>query len=180
MKILVAEDDTVSRLLLEAVLKKLGHEAVVTENGREAWERFQNEYFPVVISDWMMPELDGPGLCRAIRNVHRDLYTLVIVVTVLGGKNNYLEAMDAGADDFITKPIDPDQLGARLRVAQRLLGLREHVKQLEGLLPICSFCKRIRDDANEWKQIEKYITQRSEARFSHSICPECSKEHFQI
>ena len=179
MKILLAEDDTVSRLLLEAILMKLEHEFVVAVNGREAWEEFQKEYFPVVLSDWMMPELDGLALCRAIRKVHRDKYTMIIVVTVLGGKTNYLEAMDAGADDFIPKPIDADQLGARLRVAERILGLREHVKQLEGILPICSFCKRIRDGQNEWKQIEQYITQRWEAQFSHSICPECSKQHFQ-
>jgi len=88
--------------------------------------------------------------------------------------------MDAGADDFITKPIDEDQLAARLRVAERILGLCEHVKRLEGILPICSFCKRIRDEHNDWKQIEKYIAQRSEAQFSHGICSECSKQHFQL
>ncbi|MBM3841353.1 MAG: response regulator, partial [Verrucomicrobia bacterium] len=121
MRILIAEDDTTSRLLLEATLQKLGHEVAAASNGQEAWEAFQRDYFPVVISDWMMPELDGPTLCRAIRRVHRDNYTMILVLTSLGGRTNYLQAMDAGADDFITKPIDEDQLAARLRVAERIL-----------------------------------------------------------
>lgn len=180
MKILIADDDAVSQLLLEATLKKLGHEVVVAANGREAWGAFQKESFPVIISDWMMPEMDGLTLCRAIRSVHRDTYPMVVMVTVLGGKSSYLEAMEAGADDFITKPIDEDHLAARLRVIERVLGLREHVKQLEGILPICSSCKRIRDEKHQWKAIESYIAQRSEVRFSHSICPECAKQQFPM
>jgi sigma-B regulation protein RsbU (phosphoserine phosphatase) len=180
MRILIAEDDEVSLLLLEATLKKLGHSVVATTNGRDAWEAFQKEYFPVLISDWMMPELDGLAVCRAVRSTHRDHYTIIILLTALGGKAHYLEAMKAGADDFITKPLDGEQLAARLAVAERILGLREHVKHLEGILPICSHCKRIRDEKNEWKQLETYIAQRSEARFSHGICPECRTEHFHM
>ncbi|MBI4641265.1 MAG: response regulator, partial [Candidatus Tectomicrobia bacterium] len=77
------------------------------------------------------------------------------------------------ADDFITKPFDEDQLAARLRVAERILGLQEEVKQLEGLLPICSYCKKIRDESDTWVQIEHYIATRTDAFFSHGICPEC-------
>jgi len=180
MKILIAEDDTVSRLLLEATLKKQGHEVVAAENGRVAWKAFQKEYFPILITDWMMPDMDGLALCRAIRSLHRDAYTGILLLTVLGGKTNYLEAMNAGADDFLTKPFDEEQLITRLQVAARLLGLRQHVITLEGLLPICASCKKICDEKQQWQPIESYIAQRSLARFSHGICPECSKQYMQM
>jgi len=87
--------------------------------------------------------------------------------------------MRAGADDFLTKPVDADQLGARLTVAERILGLRRELQQLEGLLPICAYCKRIRDDQENWSSLEGYIEKRSEAQFSHGICPECYAKHIQ-
>ncbi len=131
MRILLAEDDTTSRVILTETLKRLGHDVVPTENGEEAWEAFQAEDLSVVISDWLMPDLDGLGLCRRIRAAQRDRYTYVILLTGLGGKDNYLEAMDAGVDDFVTKPVDGDQLHARIRVAERLLGLRRELVHLE-------------------------------------------------
>ena len=173
MKILVAEDEMIARLVLTSALEKHQHEVVVTQNGREAWEKFQQEHFPVLISDWMMPEMDGLQLCRAARAVTRDAYTYIVMLTSMSGKANYLEAMKAGADDFMNKPFDEEQLLARLHVAERILGLRQHVKHLEGLLPICAYCKKIRDESNTWQQVERYIGPRSEAKFTHTICPEC-------
>lgn len=173
MKILIAEDDAVARFILVGTLKKHHHELVVALNGEEALSEFRKNYFPVVISDWMMPEMNGLDLCRAIRRVSRDKYSYVLILTSLSGKANYLEAMEAGADDFMNKPFDEEQLVARLRVAERILGLREHVKRLEGMLPICAYCKKIRDEKNSWQQIERYITPRTQAQFSHTICPEC-------
>ncbi len=85
--------------------------------------------------------------------------------------------MEAGADDFITKPVDMDELHARLKAAERILGLRTHVQQLEGLLPICAYCKRIRDAAEQWESIERYVEARSAAQFSHGYCPECYEKH---
>jgi sigma-B regulation protein RsbU (phosphoserine phosphatase) len=120
-----------------------------------------------------MPEMDGLAVCREIRKVPHDNYTYIILLTSLEGKTNYLEAMDAGADDFMTKPFDADELVARLHVAQRILGLRRHVSQLEGLLPICCSCKKIRDGKDNWLRVEKYIEIHSEARFTHGFCPEC-------
>ncbi len=83
--------------------------------------------------------------------------------------------MDAGADDFLTKPLDRSELRVRLRVAERLLGLQAEVRQLEGLLPICSYCKRIRDEGNEWTRIETYVASRTDATFTHGVCPECKE-----
>ena len=128
MKILIAEDDTTSRLLLGATLKKMGHDVTAARDGDEAWDLFQKEEFPLLISDWMMPGREGPELCRLIRAAERSRYTCVLVLTARDGRESYLEAMDAGADDVITKPFDEDQLAARLRVAQRILDLHERLR----------------------------------------------------
>jgi phosphoserine phosphatase RsbU/P len=177
MKILIAEDDTVSRVGLAATLKKLGHDVVATEHGRQTWDTFRRENFPILISDWMMPGVDGLELCRMIRAENRARYTYVILLTVLGGKGSFLEGMRAGADDFITKPFDEDELAARLHVAERIVNLQREFKQLQGLLPICSYCKRIRDEQNRWHHIEDYIASHTDASFSHGVCRDCFDEH---
>ncbi len=178
MKILIAEDDATSRLLLQATLEMLGHEVTAAEHGEQALTCWLAGDFPVVISDWLMPRMNGLELCRAIRATNRPTYTLIIMLTSLGGKANYLEAIHAGADDFLTKPCDEEQLAARLLVAERILGLRHHVSQLEQLLPICAYCKKIRDDHDQWQPVEGYIAEHSEARtkFSPGIGPACLKK----
>jgi DNA-binding response OmpR family regulator len=173
VKCLIADDDAVSRIILSTLLRDHGHHVVVTENGRQAWDSLAREHFSLVISDWMMPEVDGLELCRRIRAANRPPYTYVILVTALSGRKSYLEGMSAGADDFLTKPVDADELVARVRVAARILGLEEEVTQLRGLLPVCMYCKRIREDGGQWTQIERYIASRTDASFSHGICPEC-------
>lgn len=175
MKILVADDDDFSRTLLVQVLQGLKHEVTAVPDGQAAWEAVRREYFPVLISDWLMPHIKGPDLCRLIRKVARDNYTYIVLLTVLEGKESYLEGMAAGADDFLTKPFDEDRLAARLHVAERILGLRQHVRRLEGLLPICGYCKRIRDERQQWQEVERYVAARTETVFSHGICPECMK-----
>jgi phosphoserine phosphatase RsbU/P len=173
MKILTAEDDKTSLFMLRESLRKLGHEVDCAEDGKAAWTLFQRDYYHVLISDWMMPQMDGLSLCRMIRSMHRDHYTYIILLTSLEGKGNYLKGMQAGADDFITKPFDADHLNARLHVAERILQLHRHVQNLEGFLPICCYCKKIRDEKNRWHTLESYIEPRSGAQFSHGICPEC-------
>jgi DNA-binding response OmpR family regulator len=177
MKIVIVEDDGVSRLVLETKLKKLGHEVIATRNGEEGWQAFVQEQPLLVITDWMMPELDGLQLSRKIRAGGQKKYTYIIMLTALAGKKNYLEGMNAGVDDFLNKPVDMDELTARLRVAERILALESEVKQLEGLLPICAYCKKIRDNNNEWEAIEGYISKRTEAQFSHGFCPTCYEQH---
>jgi len=120
-----------------------------------------------------------PELCRRIRSRPNEPYVYFILVTSRGGKQQYLAGMEAGADDFIAKPVDPDELRARLTVAVRILGLRRELNQLEGLLPICSYCKRIRTEQDEWEPLETYIEKRFETHFTHTICPPCYASHVQ-
>ena len=179
MNILVAEDEQVARMVLESVLVASGHRVTVAGSGIEALDAWRLTESRVVISDWMMPEMDGLDLCRQIRADRQDRYTYFLLLTGRSGKDSYLTAMDAGIDDFITKPVDGDELKARLRVAERILGLRERMDALEGLLPICSYCKRIRNDQEQWSALEGYIEQRSRAEFSHGVCPDCYKKHLE-
>src|SRR5256712_10089975 len=131
MKILIAEDDRDSRELLCWILQKLGYQAVAAENGKEAWELFRRGRFRLVISDVLMPELDGLELCRRVRKHKQSKYTYFIIITALIGKKDYLEGMEAGADDFVTKPFDPDELKARLRVAERIISFQEQAAASE-------------------------------------------------
>ena len=177
MNILTVDDDAGTRKVLTKTLQSLGHEVVETQDGREALLEFRLHHFNLLISDWVMPGFDGLELTRHIRRENRSKYTYIIMLTSLEGKGRYLEGMQAGADDFINKPFDKDTLAARLRVAERILNLQQEVKQLEGLLPICSYCKKIKDDEQRWQQMETYISKRTEANFSHGICPECYTKH---
>jgi CheY-like chemotaxis protein len=128
MNVLVADDDEIIRLLLISALTKLGHSVHQATNGREALEAWHGGQFPLVISDWMMPDLDGLEFCRRIRAARRADYTYIVLLTSRAGKTNYLEAMTAGADDFITKPFEREALAARVRVAERILGLHASLR----------------------------------------------------
>lgn len=132
MKILIADDEKVSQLLLRSALTRLGHEVVETSDGTEAWAAWQEGRFPLVISDWMMPGLDGLELCRKIRAERRASYSYVILLTARAGKANYLDGIEAGADDFMTKPLEKDILAARIQVAERILGLHAELQSMNA------------------------------------------------
>jgi sigma-B regulation protein RsbU (phosphoserine phosphatase) len=173
MNILVAEDSSTFRLILGGLLKKLGHEMTAVESGLEAWNLFQKQYFPVLITDWQMPEIDGMVLMSLVRAKPHDKYTYVIMIASRGGKESYLEAMKAGADDFIAKPPDEEQLAARLLVAERIVGVQNHVRRLEAVMSVCSYCKRVREAGNQWVDMEEYIARHLGTTPSHTICPPC-------
>jgi phosphoserine phosphatase RsbU/P len=174
MKVLTVEDDAVARGVLRQALKRLDHEVVEASDGAAAWQLIQSEPVRVVVSDWMMPALDGLELCRRIRARPGAEYTYFILLTSNSANHeNRREAAEAGVDDFLTKPLDFEELWTRLRVAARILRYATQVRQLEEMMPICSYCKKIRDDQNYWQQIEGYINQRTGSEFSHSVCPDC-------
>jgi CheY-like chemotaxis protein len=174
VKILAVEDDAVSRAVLRKALRRLKHDVIEAADGEEAWEKLEAEPFRVVVSDWMMPRADGLDLCRRIRQRPGKDYTYFILLTSRDAtEENQRAAADAGVDDFLTKPLDLPELWTRLRVAERILHYTTQVRQLEELLPICSYCKKIRDDQNYWQQMEGYINERTGSEFSHSVCPDC-------
>ena len=174
VKILAVEDDAVSRAVLRKALHRLGHESIEASDGEAAWERLESEPVRVVVSDWMMPRSDGLDLCRRIRErVGKDYIYFILLTSRDATEENQRAAADAGVDDFLTKPLDLPELWTRLRVAERILHYTTQVRQLEELMPICSYCKKIRDDQNYWQQMEGYISERTGSDFSHSVCPDC-------
>jgi DNA-binding response OmpR family regulator len=188
MRILIAEDDAVSRRVLQTLLGKWGHEVISTCDGNEAWEAIQRDDAPaLVMLDWMMPGIDGVELVRRTRLEHCTRPFYLILLTAKGSKENIVEGFEAGADDFISKPFHREELRARVNAGVRILQLQKdltrrvnelqealaNVTQLQGLLPICCYCKNIRNDQNYWQEVETYIGEHSGTRFSHGICPEC-------
>jgi sigma-B regulation protein RsbU (phosphoserine phosphatase) len=192
MEILIAEDDATSRMMLKAILIKWGYEVVETCNGDEAWQVLQREDAPrIAILDWIMPGISGDNLCRKLRRktTLRPIY--IILLTVRRDKADVIAGLEAGANDYIRKPFDREELRARVRVGERVVKLeaalveriREledataHIKRLQGMLPICMYCHKIRTDKESWERLEKYISEHSDAEFSHCICPECAEKH---
>jgi len=188
MKVLIAEDDGVSRHLLEATLQRRGYEVVSCLDGLEALAALQRDDAPqLAILDWMMPGMEGLEVCRRVREEESSRLIYIVMLTAKGRREDIVAGLEAGADDYVTKPFDQHELIARLRVGFRIVELQNslaervreleealsRVKQLQGLLPICSYCKKIRDDSNYWQQVEGYIAEHSGVRFSHSVCPEC-------
>lgn len=175
MKILAVEDDPVARKILVQALHRLGYDDVVEgRNGAEALARLEREPARVIVSDWIMPEMDGLALCRQVRARVKTEYVYFILLTSREADiENQREAIEAGVDDFLVKPLDLQELWMRLRVAERILRYATQVQQLEAFLPICSYCKKVRDDQNYWQQIEGYINARTGSEFSHSVCPDC-------
>jgi phosphoserine phosphatase RsbU/P len=188
MRILIAEDDRVSRHVLLSMLVKWGYDVVAAENGLQALEELQKPDAPLVaLLDWMMPGLDGFEVVKRARRTAALRPHYFILLTARAAKEDMIAALEAGADDYVTKPFDQNELRARLHVGLRVVDLQQRladrvlaledslqqVKLLQGLLPICSYCKKVRDDGNYWHQVEQYIAERSEAQFSHSICPGC-------
>jgi len=194
MKILVADDSPVARTLVVKALRDDGQEPVAVEDGTHALEAFHSEDPPkLAVLDWEMPGLTGPEVCRRIRELDHGVAPYLILLTSRDEKADIVLGLEAGADDYLTKPFQAEELRARVRVGERVLVLQQRlserigeleealakVNELEGLLPICSYCKKVRDDGNYWHQVEAYIGERSGARFSHGVCPDCYEQHLK-
>jgi sigma-B regulation protein RsbU (phosphoserine phosphatase) len=191
MKVLVAEDDVTSRSMLQAVICRWGFEVVAVEDGAQAWTRLQKPDGPrLALLDWMMPDMDGLEVCRRVRKAAQPDPPYIIMLTSRVSKGDIVTGLEAGANDYISKPYHPEELKARLGVGRRVvelqLALAERVKQLEaalshvqtlqGILPICSYCHKIRNDKESWERMENYIVKHSAAKFTHGICPDCMQQ----
>jgi CheY-like chemotaxis protein len=179
-KILMAEDDPVSARLLEVGLIRLGYEPVIARDGAEAWDKFNKEPVRLIVSDWMMPGLDGLKLCGKVRGRSQTLYTYFILLTAnCTSPENYAAATAAGVDDFLTKPLDREAIRMRLAVAERILKYTAEIRQLRELIPLCIYCRKVRDERDYWEQVETYIQKETGSQFSHGACPECYEKEMR-
>ena len=188
MRILIAEDDATSRLVIQATLQKAGYEVLATCDGLEALSAMQAVDAPrLAILDWMMPGIDGVEVCRHVRARETQNPPYILLLTALSRKEDIITGLEAGADDYVIKPFDRGELLARVRVGERVIALQqalneriaqlqealEHIRTLQGILPICAYCKKIRNDEGYWEQVDAYIRAHSDADFTHGICPDC-------
>jgi CheY-like chemotaxis protein len=131
MKALLVEDHAATRLLFETGLKRLGHQVVTAANGQEAWNLLHREQVDLVISDVMMPEMDGLELCRLIRSDPETKDFYIILLTAMSGQERYLKALEAGADDCMKKPFVWEAMQVHLRLAERILSLQAELRELK-------------------------------------------------
>ncbi len=193
MEVLIADDGLTIRRLLETYLSSWGYDVVSVSDGNAAWKELQNPDAPrLVILDWLMPGMDGVDVCRKARQLEHGNLFYIIIFTSLEDKKDLVTALDAGADDFIIKSFDKDELRARVKVGERVARLKSeldnrvkeleesmaHVKLLQGILPICMHCHQIRDDKEVWQRMDKYLAEHTDVMLSHGLCPECYEKHY--
>jgi phosphoserine phosphatase RsbU/P len=187
-RILVADDHRTTLHFLQRILESWGFEVIAVEDGEAALKILQAEDAPpLALLDRVMPKVDGAEVCALVRKRNHQPYIYMMLLTAMTKKHDIATGLEAGADDSVSKPFDADELGARIRVGQRVVMLERtlqrrveelekalaDVKKLKQLLPICMYCKNIRDDRDYWRQIEEYIHTETGADFSHGICPDC-------
>ncbi len=188
LRVLVADDEPVSRTVVGAMLKKAGYEVTFAPDGEQAWQQLSAPNPPAIaLLDWEMPGLAGPDVAKLIRARGEQAPTYVILLTSRDSSADIVTGLKAGANDYVTKPASEDELVARVNVgarvvelqlalAERVRSLEEalaNVKALQTLLPMCAYCKSIRNDQNYWEKVETYFHDHSGVSFSHSYCPTC-------
>ena len=183
--ILLVDDQPANLKVLSSFLHNQEFDIRIHESGKHTLEMLQHTLPDIILLDVMMLGMNGFETCIRIKENQAIPDIPVIFMTALGSVNDKMAGFEAGGVDYITKPFKLDEVLARVnthvtlrRQKQELEEALDEVKKLSGFLPICSFCKKIRDDKGYWQQIERYITERSEAEFSHSMCPECMDEHY--
>jgi DNA-binding response OmpR family regulator len=194
VKVLVVEDDPFFQRVLQKRLSIDGYQVMTASDGREGMKAIVTFEPDLVISDWMMPEVDGLELCQSVKTGLREAAPYFILLTAKGEISDRLLGLETGADDYLVKPCDQGELMARVRAGLRIVGLtqqlrrtveelkvagaeldssRAEVHRLSGLLPVCSHCKKVRAADGEWQEIATYIDSREQAAFSHGVCPDC-------
>lgn len=173
MNVLIAEDDFISQKLLQTNLEQMGYTVTLANDGEEAWRIQEMQPHRLIVSDWLMPNMDGLELCQQVRSQQNADYTYFILLTAnVGQEDNYFKAMDAGVDDFLSKPLDRTQLQIRLHVAERILKSTSRIQSLENVLTICAYTKRINFPEEGWQTIEEFMERHLGIRLSHGIDPD--------
>lgn len=188
MKALIAEDDATSRVLLTALLGARGFEVVSTSDGAEAWALLQQPDAPkLIVLDWMMPYPDGPELCRRIRRVKTNHPPYIILLTTRDAEEDIVSGLNAGANDYVSKPYHPNELRARLDVGKRLIEAQAEfaaqaaelqvalaeLQVVRRLLPVCARCRTVRNDREYREQLDKYLSSQHEPKPVFGLCPAC-------
>ena len=162
--ILLAEDDPISRRLFEKILVKEGFPVTTVENGRKALDLFRQQFFPIVLTDWQMPEMEGPELCQAIRRENPSRYVYIVMLTSKGSKDDIISGLSAGADDYLTKPAHHAELVARIKTGIRILELEKSLKDAVDEIHLLSITDPLTGIYNRG-----YINQRLPQEINRSI-----------
>jgi CheY-like chemotaxis protein len=188
--VLIADDEETTRYILHTTLVHWGYDVTVCKSGTEAYRLLREADAPrLALLDWMMPGMDGVEICSELRKDRSTGARYMILLTTRSNKEDLIEGLRAGADDYVTKPFHMGELKARLLVGTRVLSLNaelmervteltaavERVKRLEGLLPICSYCKAVRNDQDYWERVDHYFTEHASVRFTQTTCPSCEE-----
>jgi two-component system cell cycle response regulator len=179
--ILVAEDNPVSRKLLKKTLVRAGHEVTSAQNGRKALELFNERFFPIVLTDWIMPEMEGLKLCRAIRKNASTGYVFIILLTAKNSKDDIITGLEAGADDYPTKPFHRAELIARLNTGKRILELERSLKRANEGIRILSITDSLTESYNSGYMTERLPQEiKRSRRYRHSpSLVLCDIDHFK-
>ena len=189
MRVLIVDDDPGIRRGLCAQVQADGFDVVACGTGKEALERLTGtDVPPIAVIDWVLPDRSGVEVCRAVRRAAESVTPYIIMLTVRTGARDVSGALDAGANDYVTKPFSMMELRARIRVGCRVAELQDklqhqairaeaalsEVRLLSGLLPICSRCRHVRDDDDYWRELKDYLSEHADAGFAHGICAGCA------
>lgn len=178
MKVLLIENDPISRLYMEASLATLGLQSEIAESGDEARRILvATPSIRLIVCDWLMTDQTGLDLCRWVRARKLEYVYFILYTPRDASKENEDAAIEAGVDDFLQKPVNLRDLRVRLHVARRILDSAAHIRELQSLVPICSYCKSVREDKDYWQRIEQYVSARTGSEFTHSVCPTCYQKH---
>jgi DNA-binding response OmpR family regulator len=192
LAVLVADDEPVSRTVVGAMLKKAGYAVQNASDGEEAWRTLDGPAPPALaLLDWEMPLLKGPDLVQRLRQRESPAPTYLILLTSRDSSADIVRGLRAGADDYVTKPANEDELIARVSVGARVVQLQRaladrvrsleealaNVQTLQTLLPMCAYCKSVRNDQNYWEKVESYFAQHGNVSFTHSYCPACYERY---
>ena len=195
MRVLIADDDPVSLRGLHGLMQSWGYEVATTDSGTAALSALAAPDAPrLALIDWEMPGLHGPDVCRKVREWHSADSPYLILLTSRSARSDVITGLDAGADDYLVKPFDPGELRARVQAGARIVELQVgladkvtlleaalgKVRRLTGLLPICAYCKAIRDDSDYWHRVEEYVSEHADVQFSHGICPNCLEHAMKV